>query len=189
VYGAGYPHSNNLAAMALLVSRYDRHFDRENPLPMAQWPKLRLSGPATVAYVNNNPDMVKSWKFAHPLRRVGMNGTVSGTALFLVRRATGMDETKLGVVDLFALGVADPVTAGCTPDDPRNAMYKALRRYKDQGRATTERHEVLGLFLRAWEMWCRGKGTTNLLWTPRSTMPEVHVPENWGKITQQWVRK
>lgn len=185
VGSAGYANPNNLAAVVTMVERYRATV--HDGLDYRSWRTLKVSGEHIVEALRQQPDYVGCWPASLPLsKQAAMNRTAAAACLFLLREKANGDADALATINEFVSGVLDPMSAGLHRDDPRTALYRNIvnAKLRDHNKPASEQ---VGLFLRAWQMWCEGERTQAFSWqNGRSEMPEVHVPPSWTKPPTMW---
>lgn len=191
LHSAQFGNANHVGAAITLLTKYRAMFDSP-PVQYTDWRKIHLSSFRVVEIARETPDIVECLRLVGPLaNRVKITRTVAATGLFLLREAAGTGKftiRELGrddkrgtrreraTVDEFMEAVRDPMGAGCTVVDPRYALHRNIVNAKLDKKFKSHA-EQLGLWLRAWEMWCKGEETKALSWHDgRSDMPKVYTP-------------
>lgn len=176
LHSAGFGSANHVAACVNLLEKYRAVF-ADPPLPDTDWRKFRLSSQRVVAIAKSTPDLVECLRLTSPLaNQVKMTKTVGAVGYYLIREAAGTNKPLLAMAEQFLAGVLDPVDAGAGRTDPRTALHRNITCAKLNG-ITKSHAEQLGLWLRTWEMFCKGEETNALSWHDgRSDMPRVYVP-------------
>lgn len=190
----GFVSATNIGAIITMLTKY-RAMYAEDPITHENWRKIKLSPTFIKSFAKRErTELETCFGLSQPMyAKGGANRTAAATTIYLLREAASITsltdlaaiKLRTEVVQHFIHGVSNPVAAMCRTDDPRNAAHQAFRK------PHRERHEYLGLLLRAWEYWARGKAASGLVWTEgKSTMPDVYVPreQDWAGIQAKWVR-
>jgi len=165
---AGIPNPNNTAALVRMVSMHDK--------PFVAWRTFRMSNDEVISAYREDPegfvravhDGANTTGNSRKIRRVRVNLTTLGTAIYLIRKAGNPEKLVNEFLDGLRTGT------GLRDGDPR-ASFVDWSNWVHIGKHPVARYEAFALTVLCWNGWVQGDYVRNLKWRDRSEFPVITV--------------